>query len=160
MSDSQNNLRETSWRRALTASEEAELHAWLAAHPEATADCELEAALTKSLARLPDAPVATNFTARVLQEIERQPAPARFWQWKWSWPSLVPKAAILIVAFSIGFFISRQQADAHRLELAQSVVTVSKVASLPSPEILENFEVIRRLNFNPPPDEELIALMK
>lgn len=160
MSDSVNKLRETGWRRALTAGEEAELQAWLTTRPEAKADCELEAALTKSLARLPDVPVATNFTARVLQEVQRHPAPVRFWDWKWSWPSLVPKAAILMVAFSIGFFISRQQAIAHRLELAQSVATVSKVASLPSPEILENFEVIRRLNFNPPPDEELIALMK
>jgi len=160
MSDPQNKIRETSWRRALTASEESDLQARLAAHPEEKADMELDNALTKCLAILPDAPIASNFTARVLQEIERQPAPTRFWQWKWSWLSLVPKAAILLVAFSVGFFISREQANAHRLELAQSVATVSKVASLPSPEILENFEVIRRLNFNPPPDEELIALMK
>jgi anti-sigma factor RsiW len=153
-------LLETGWRRQLTASEEAELEVWLAAHPEAQLDWETESALTKGLVGLPDVPVATNFTTRVLQEIERKPAPARLWKWKWSRPSLVPKAAILMVALSLGLLISRQQAMARRLELAQSVATVSKVASLPSPEILEDFEVIRRLNFNPPPDEELIALLK
>ena len=33
-------LRETGWRRPLTAAEQAELRAWLAAHPEQQADAE------------------------------------------------------------------------------------------------------------------------
>ena len=52
-------LRELSWRRKLTDSEEAELRAWLAAHPEAQAGWEVEAELNQALGRLPDAPVSS-----------------------------------------------------------------------------------------------------
>ena len=69
-----NRLRELSWRRELTAAEEAELRAWLAAHPEAQADWEAEAGLNEALRQLPDAPVPSNFTARVLQAVEREAA--------------------------------------------------------------------------------------
>ncbi len=61
-----NKLREASWRRPLTASEEAELRAWLAAHPEARAEWESDTALNDLLSRVPNAPVPTNFTTRVL----------------------------------------------------------------------------------------------
>ncbi len=69
-----NRLRELSWRRKLTGAEEAELRAWLAAHPDAQADWEAEAGLNAALGRLPDAPVPSNFTARVLQAVEREAA--------------------------------------------------------------------------------------
>ena len=52
------HLRELSWRRKLTTSEELQLRAWLAAHPEAQADWEDEARLNEMLGLLPDAPVA------------------------------------------------------------------------------------------------------
>ncbi|MEY2466714.1 MAG: hypothetical protein QOD03_1235, partial [Verrucomicrobiota bacterium] len=67
-----NQLREKNWRRKLTAVEQTELRAWLAAHPEASADWEAELSLTETIVRLPDAPVPTNFTARVLQAIEQE----------------------------------------------------------------------------------------
>ena len=65
-------LRESSWRRKLTEAEQAELRAYLAAHPDARADWEMESALNAALTRLPDAPVPSNFTARVLQAVERE----------------------------------------------------------------------------------------
>jgi len=43
--------------------------------------------------------------------------------------------------------------------LAQSVVTVSGVASLPGPKILKDFEAIRALD-QTPPDVELLRLLK
>src|SRR5207244_6508374 len=64
-------LSEVSWRRKLTTSEELQLRAWLAAHPEAQADWEDEARLNEMLGLLPDAPVASNFTNRVLQAVEQ-----------------------------------------------------------------------------------------
>ncbi|MGH7972242.1 MAG: hypothetical protein ACREIC_26315, partial [Limisphaerales bacterium] len=66
----ENPFRELNWRRKLTAAEEARLRSWFAEHPEARADWEAEAALSDALARLPDAPVASNFTARVMQTAE------------------------------------------------------------------------------------------
>ena len=60
-------LREASWRRKLTPEEEQQLRLWLAAHPEAEAEWEAETALNEKLAALPEVPVSSNFTARVLE---------------------------------------------------------------------------------------------
>src|SRR5438552_8108269 len=68
------HLRDLSWRRKLTPSEESQLLAWLAAHPEAQADWEDEARLNEALASLPGASVASNFTNRVLQAVKREEA--------------------------------------------------------------------------------------
>src|SRR5437879_3337601 len=67
-------FRELNWRRKLSAAEENELRAWLAAHPEAEAEWEVEAGLTEALARMPNVPVASNFTARVLRAVEQEEA--------------------------------------------------------------------------------------
>ena len=64
--------RERFWRQRLTQEQLAELRA---ANPDA-AEAELEAALSDAIARLPDAPVPSNFTARVLEGIERETMPA------------------------------------------------------------------------------------
>jgi hypothetical protein len=48
----------------------------------------------------------------------------------------------------------------ERKEYAQSIATVSDVSSLPSPEILQNFEAIRRLAPAPAPDEQLLTLLQ
>src|SRR5262249_40432154 len=99
-------LLEAAWRRRLTATEEAELRAWLAAHPELRADWETETALNEHLVQLPDAPVSTNFTARVLQAVERESAgvqrPAS--RWPWILHSLLPKAAFAALFLLVGGF--------------------------------------------------------
>src|SRR5262249_44101529 len=69
-------LLEIGWRRPLTFDEQARLEAWLAAHPEAQAQWEAEAALNRCLSQLSDVPVASNFTARVLEALDR-PSPQR-----------------------------------------------------------------------------------
>src|SRR3989304_6073907 len=95
-------LREASWRRPLTAAEQAELHACLAAHPEAQADWDAEAGLNELLGRLPDAPVASNFTTRVLQAIEHDPAQsARSSVRDWRWRVWVPRLAAGVVALLV-----------------------------------------------------------
>src|SRR5207249_11019761 len=73
MSDAEFNLLlENATRRELSAVEEARLHAHLASDPSAKAVWEEEMALSQLLHRLPDAPLATNFAAQVLEAVERE----------------------------------------------------------------------------------------
>jgi len=51
------------------------------------------------------------------------------------------------------------QVLASQRAIAQSLVTVSRVASVPSPKILKDFEAIRALD-QIPPDTELLRLFK
>jgi anti-sigma factor RsiW len=160
----ENHFRELSWRRKLTDAEEAELRAWLAAHPEARADLETETELNDLMDRLPQAPVPSNFTARVLQAVDREEARAsrhpKLGSWRWI-PRWFPRAAFAAVLLSAGLVSFHQVRGAvRRAELARSVAAVSDVSSLPSPEILSNFDAIYALKPTPPPDEELLALLK
>jgi hypothetical protein len=159
-----NHLRELSWRRRLTDAEEAELRAWLAGHPEAQADWEAEAGLNAALGALPEAPVPSNFTARVVQaavreaaaEYRRQAGTWRGWlRLRW-----LPKAALAAVLAGAGLFSYHQVQSAQRKQLAESVAAVSAVSSLPSPEILKDFDAIRVSNRAPAPDEQLLALLQ
>lgn len=158
MNDSNDNpLRENSWRRRLTPAEMAELQAWLAEHPQAQADWEAEIRLTEAMNRLPDAPVPSNFTARVLQAVERESAvagrpqaPARGWLLR----ALLPRAAVAAVVLGAALLTYHEHIEANRR--AELVV----VRSLPSPEILQDFDTIQKMGAAAGPDQELIALMK
>jgi hypothetical protein len=58
-------------------------------------------------------------------------------------------------------FVSYQKVDASsRRKLAESVAMVSSVSSLPSPDILQDFDAIQALNLTPPPDEELLLVFQ
>ena len=71
-------LRETSWQRPLDPVEDARVRAYLAANPAAQRDWELESELTQLLARVPNAPVPSNFTHQVLAAVDRETrSPAR-----------------------------------------------------------------------------------
>ena len=159
-----NHLRELSWRRKLTAAEEAELRAWLAARPEAQPDWDTEASLNAALGRLPDVPVPSNFTARVFQEVEREAAAElrqgeRKWQF-WRRLRWLPKVAFAAVVLGAGLIAYRQSQAARFAEYAHSVEAVSDVSSLPSPEILKDFDAIRVSNPTTLPDEQLLAVLK
>jgi anti-sigma factor RsiW len=159
-----NRLRELSWRRELTSAEEAELRAWLLAHPEAQADWEAEAGLNASLRRLPDAPVPGNFTARVLAAVEREAKAElrrRNGRWLiWPWRRWLPRMAFAVVVVGAGFVSYQKVEAANRRKLAESVAVVSAVSSLPSPDILKDFDAIQALNPTPPPDEELLLVFQ
>jgi len=157
-----NHLREQSWRRKLTIAEEAELRVWLSNHPDAQPDSEAEAALTEMLGNLPEAPVPSNFTARVLQAIEREDArearQPRANQGVWAtlrrW---LPKAAFASVLMGTALVSYHH----HQLRAAaKSVVAVSKVSPLPGPEILQDFDAIRVMNRTPPADVQLLSLLE
>ncbi len=158
-------LREASWRRRLTPAEEARLSRWLEAHPEAQDEWESEARLNEALMSLPNAPVATNFTSRVLEAAQREAASAErgakpshrsvaFWA-RW-----LPKAALAAVVIAAGLVSYNHIQTARRAEWAMSLATVSQVPSLPSPEILQDFDAIAALGSTPPADEELLKLMQ
>jgi len=158
-----NSLREKSWRGKLTPAEQARLREWLAEHPEEKADLETEGRLTEALRKLPDVPVPSNFTARVLQAIEREPVAVRQPPKNpvtWFLRSLLPKVAVAGVIFGVGLLTYHEHATAKRAELVQGVKIVAGVPSLPGPEILQDFDTIRQISTTLGPDPELIALMK
>ena len=147
-------LREIGWRRPLTDAEQAELREWLAAHPEYQADAEVEAALTQAMTKLPDAPMPSNFTSRVLQAVERETQaterairPARS---PW-WRGFIPRLAVATLLVGItGFSYWRHQAvkQEELVDAAKNLVTVD-------PAALEDFEAIRHLS---QADDGLLAL--
>jgi anti-sigma factor RsiW len=155
-------LMEAGWRRRLTPAEQAQLHAWLAEHPEQRAATEDEAGLSHLLERLPDAPVASNFTALVLQAARReaaQPAPRPFLGELWArlFPRPAAGAAWLALMCCLGW-LAVQQTQSNRLhQRATELVTVSGAAALSDPSLLEDFDAIRRLP--QPEDEELFAVL-
>jgi anti-sigma factor RsiW len=158
-------MREISWRRKLTPTEEAELSKFLATHPEAQADWEAESGLNQALQGLPNVGVANNFTARVVAEAKRQAAfgqraPAGSqgaWQWCLKW---LPKAALAAVLLGAGLLSYHHVQDTKRAEWAESLAAVSQVPSLPSPEILKDFDAIAALGSTPPADVELLKVMQ
>jgi anti-sigma factor RsiW len=154
-------LREIGWRRSLTEAEQAELHAWLAAHPEAQAEAEADTALSQALAKLPDAPVPSNFTARVLQTIERETATAERAVTKSSapwWRILFPRIAVTTAVVGVGLIAYRHNQAVKQEELAdaaKNLVTVAGTAPLSDPVVIEDFDVIRQMS---QADDSLLAL--
>jgi anti-sigma factor RsiW len=155
--------RELSWRRKLTGAEQAELRAWLGAHPEAHAEWEAESALNEALNRLPEAPVCSNFTARVLAAVERdklaaaRSRPAAYWP---PWKKWLPRFAVAAVVLGAGLFSYHESVVVRRAKMVRSVEAVSKVSLLPSPAILEDFDAIQRLTPAPAADETLLSLLQ
>lgn len=144
-------LQETAWQRPLTEGEQARLEAYLAAYPEAQEDWRLETGLSRVLRELPDAPLASNFTAQVLRAVERERTAtvrsATSWSWHWrlslQWRHIVTLGAAVGCAALMAYQYSRMS---DRAELAQSVARVTSVATMPSLEVLQDFEAINRLS--------------
>jgi anti-sigma factor RsiW len=148
----------------LTAAEEARLAEWLETHPDDRADWELEQSLNGALDRLPDAPVSSNFTARLMQSVElekrRTEREAQTSGWRlgnpWRW---VLRGGLASAILAAGLLTVQQVQVQQRQQLVESVAAVSKV-SMPNPEILQDFEAIRALSPAPAADEELLALLQ
>jgi len=152
----QNPLRELVWRRKLTDAE----RAGLAAQPEVQADLEIESRLSEMLARLPDVPVPSNFTARVLQAVERESVRPRATSWSWAWRVLVPRVAVAAVVISFaGLGIHHYELNAHRVAFAKKVVLMAAAQPMPSVDALKNFNAIQRMS-QPHADDELLALLR
>ena len=144
------DLRESLWRRKPSAKERNELQTQPA--------LELEARLTDALAKLADAPVASNFTTRLLAEIDREDArPARS-HWRWSLNFLLPRlATAFAVVFFAGFSLWHHEINVHRTALARNVASVAVSHPLPSVDALENLDAIQRMSQSTHADGELLA---
>lgn len=159
-------LREISWRRKLTPEEETRLQGWLAAHPDKQAEWELEQSLSEQLRHLADAPLSSNFTSQVMQALdaemvrqEREGHGRHSWiQWLHKFaPRLAPVSLALVVA--ITFFVHYRgdhEQQAQQARVIQSVVSAAE--EMPSPEILADFDVIKKLP--PSTDEDLLAALQ
>lgn len=154
-------LRETAWRRPLTPEERAVWRKRLADEPEAAEDARLEASLSAALARLPDAPVPSNFTARVLQEIERETSAPRPDALRWlRWRRWLPRLALACMVLGLTLLGTRHYENANRQRMAESVAALSPVGTLPTPEALADFDSIRRMGSMPAADTELLGLLQ
>jgi negative regulator of sigma E activity len=152
MSDAEyQRLLEASWRRELTPDEQARLQIWLAARPEVQPDWQAEAALNGVLRKLPDAPLASNFTARVLRAVEAEQArrarrsPLAAWWEDWA-RVFAPKAAWAAVALLLGLAAWQEYRFLNRTSLAHELAKIPVSATLPSPDILRDFDSIRELS--------------
>jgi hypothetical protein len=146
-------------RGRLTAQQEAELHAYLAKHPEEQVRWEEEFALNQLLGTLSDAPVATNFTARVLSAVgrnepDRTPAGLLGRHWLAGW---IPKLAGALSICCAGLLVYQHHQNVDRRQLAQSVVEFSKLTSGGAIEVLQNFDAIARLDQSPREAERQLA---
>ena len=164
------HFRELSWRQQLTKAEDAELQEFLAKHPEARANVEAESALTQLLEKVPPAPkVASNFTAQVMQAIEREKAVAArrppsnpgVWRWVHTW---LPRAAVAGLAALAGVIGVHQHHRHEQAVMAQRVEQVANAFSTLGREPVEHFEPIQRIAEEPPAADTdlstLVASMK
>ncbi|MCU0772085.1 MAG: hypothetical protein MUE94_10010 [Verrucomicrobia bacterium] len=159
--------REAAWRGPLTPEQARQLESRWAAHPDECRAWEEEVALTRLLARLPDAAAPSNLTARVLSAIDaRTPEPevgvsglALGWLRTRGWLPRLAGVAVLVVAGYVGHH--QYQTHSQEAALVRSVVEVSELATaVPSVEVLQDFTAIRNLGSAAVPDEELLALLQ
>lgn len=151
MENKPTNPNESLWRRKLPDAEREALRA----QPE----LELEARLTEALAKASDAPVPSNFTARVLDaiELEEKCAVRPAWNWRLLFPRIAVATAVLVFA---GISIQRYEVNSHRTALAKEVATVAASQPLPSVEALENLDAIQQMGQSNHADTELLAALQ
>lgn len=116
--------------------------------------------LRKLLSRLTDAPVPSNFTARVMQAVEREESQAaQSSGWRWNWRALLPRAATVAVAVvASALAVQYHEVNSHREQIARNVALVVRAQPLPSVEALQNFDAIQRMSQPAHADEGLLAL--
>ena len=152
-------LLQTAIERDLTDGELARLQRWLAANPTDQAEWE---ALDHLLASLPDTPVATNFTARVLDEVRRaetaHPALGQAWWQRLLAPQfrLVQITAAATLAMVIGGVGYQSHLNQSRAEMAAAVASIAEFP----PGFLADFEAIGAVAHADAIDEELWAALK
>jgi anti-sigma factor RsiW len=163
-----NQMKELGWRQRLAPAEEQALQAHLAARPEARADWEMDLRLNALLDKLPEAPpVASNFTALVMQAVEREAAvdarASRTPPWGWfSARKWIPRLAAACVIVGMGVLAVHQHQIAERRIMAENVARLAEAYSAAGPASVRDFDSISRLAAESPakPDTKLLALMQ
>jgi hypothetical protein len=118
--------------------------------------------LNAALAKSPDAPLSSNFTARVMAAIERDEAaqhrssarPQGHW-----WRVFIPRfavATLVVVCVTLGY---RHNTAVHRMELTDAAKQIVEGRALSDLAVIEDFETIRSLNpAEAIVDENLLAM--
>jgi hypothetical protein len=158
-------IKEAGWRRPLTPDERAALQNALSNDPVERQSWEEELALTSLLDRLPDAPVSSNFTARLMQAVGKEkPARHHWWNWfapsEWlpeRWPARVAMCSMMLCLGVVSF---REAQLMHRAKVAQELAGVSRVAKLPRMDWLKDFDTINRISQVKVADDELLAALQ
>ncbi len=143
----------------LSPEEESQLEAWLAAQPDARAAWEADRALGRALQSLPDAPVSSNFTARVMQELDLEEARAsqKPRGWRLLWPRL---GWATVAALALTIFGTQQFLNVQRTQFAADAALVSKdIARLP--DAFRDFDVVDSLREIPAAsDDGILAALQ
>lgn len=152
----QEQLIDLARRRVLTAEEQARLDHLLEAAPTAWPERDEELALSRLLAGLPDAPLASNFSTRVMQAIDRVEAeaaresasrPSPFWGWPRRWFGRLAWTTAAVAVTGVSWW---QYQNWQRTETARSLQVITEVATVPSIEVLKDFDVIQSFASVPP----------
>jgi hypothetical protein len=154
MESKPSSWRDMVWRRPLTDAERAALGK--------VPDLDLEARLTENLAKIPDVPVPSNFTALVMAAVEREDArKAATLVFRWNWRAFLPRviATAAILVFT-GTIWERYELNSQRSILAKNISQVASAKPLPSFDALYNFDAIQRMSQPVAADKELLALMQ
>jgi hypothetical protein len=121
----------------------------------------LQIELRELLSRLPDVPMPSNFTARVLQAVDLEESRrSRRWNFNWNWHMLLPRIAVAsaVLVFA-GLTFHHYEINAQRTALARNVALLAEAQPLPSVDALKNFDAIQRMS-QPHADEDLLALLQ
>lgn len=161
-SEDNNILWEAGLRRELSEEERTRLEASF--QGETKSGCAEDLALNAILRRVPNLPVSSNFTHRVLESVS-QPSHAKrlatpiwrtFLGGKWL-PKPVWISMLIVGAVLLG---GHQYQRENRRQTAQSVAKISHVEELLSVDVLKDFEAINRFGrATAPVDEELFAAL-
>jgi hypothetical protein len=151
------------WRRPLRAEELAQVEKIIASDPQARAMWENESALNHCLDRLGPAVVSSNFTARVLQEVQRQSlarSRSRFLPSHWIPTGWLPRLAVGALMVCVGCVSVREYQIVQRQRAARDMAALSRLATLPPVDWLKNFDTIDKLSKVKVADEDLLSVLR
>ena len=123
---------------------------------------QLQNELREMLSRLPDAPVTSNFTTRVMQQIDLEESRrSRKWNFILDWHAFLPRATVATAAVLFaGLTLQHHELNVQRAALAKNVALVAESQPPPDVDALKNFDAIQRMGQPAHADEELLALLQ
>ncbi len=125
-------------------------------------DLELETRLTEGLGQIPNATVASNFTARVMAAVDREEAArAASSQRPWNWRVLLPRvAATAAILVFTGTVWERYEVRSQRSMLVRNIAQVTYSKQVPSLDAIYNFDAIQRMSQPVTADKDLLAILQ
>src|SRR5215475_4864608 len=101
---------------------------------------DVQRQLRELLSRLPNVPVASNFTVRVMKAVELEEMRRSRWHligWDWNWRVFIPRATATAVVVGFAVFTFHQyEVSNQRLALAKNVAFVTQSQQMPSVDAL------------------------